>query len=43
MSACGYTAYEAAALARDELREFVWSGEGGVFTNLVFLVDERAT
>jgi FkbM family methyltransferase len=39
MAECGYTAYEAEALALGERRGFVWSGEGGVFTNLVFLAD----
>mgnify|MGYP000996457833 FL=1 len=38
MGEFGYRAYDAAAFARGEMREFAWSGEGGVFTNLVFLV-----
>jgi len=37
MAGCGYTAYDATALALGEERRFVWSGEGGVFTNLIFL------
>lgn len=37
MRSFGYKAYDAAAFARGEMREFEWSGEGGVFTNLVFL------
>jgi hypothetical protein len=37
MSSFGYRAYEAEAYGRGERKEFVWSGEGGVFTNLVFL------
>ena len=39
MSSFGYKAYEAAPFAGGERKEFVWSGEGGVFTNLVFLAD----
>jgi FkbM family methyltransferase len=37
MSSFGYQAYQAGAFAQGERKEFVWSGEGGVFTNLVFL------
>lgn len=37
MSSYGYRVYDAEAFARGEMREFDWSGEGGVFTNLVFL------
>jgi FkbM family methyltransferase len=37
MSSFGYRAYDAEAYGRGERKEFVWSGEGGVFTNLVFL------
>lgn len=37
MAGFGYTAYDAAALALGEESRFVWPGEGGVFTNLVFL------
>lgn len=37
MRTLGYRAYEAEAYGRGERKEFVWSGEGGVFANLVFL------
>ncbi len=37
MAACGYNACDAGAMADGLRREFVWSGEGGIFTNLLFL------
>jgi|GEM_PF-1853477 len=37
MGSCGYKAFEAARIGRGERMEFVWGGEGGIFTNVVFL------